>query len=129
MENPLLRRAERVAKIALRRNSRLWKHKQLHLLQSSETGWKINSLTLNRTTKEKRAVLAVWKGGSAQKLEDEMVSRVREQVIPITTTWIKAVFTVSLRRLDRELPHRWLMKKSLSSLIFNKLLTLGCRET
>jgi len=54
LENPLLRRAERVAKIALRRNS--------------------------RTTKEKRAVLAVWKGGSAQKLEDEMVSRVREQV-------------------------------------------------
>ena len=89
----------------------------------------MNSLSLNRTTKEKRAVLAVWKGGSAQKLEDEMVARVREEVIPITTTWIKAVFTVSLRRLERELPHRWLMKKSLSSLIFNKLLTLVSRKT
>ena len=65
-------------------------------------------------------MLAVWKGGSAQKLEDEMVSRVREEVIPISNTWIKAVFTVFLR---------WLMKKSLSCLIFNKLLTLGCRET
>ena len=74
-------------------------------------------------------MLAVWKGGSAQKLEDEMVSRVREQVISITTTWIKAVFTVSLRRLERELPHRWLMKKSLSCLTFNKLLTLVFRET
>ena len=74
-------------------------------------------------------MLAVWKGGSAQKLEDEMVARVREEVIPITTTWIKAVFTVSLRRLERELPHRWLMKKSLSSLIFNKLLTLVSRKT
>ena len=74
-------------------------------------------------------MLAVWKGGSAQKLEDEMVSRVREEVIPISTTWIKAVFTVFLRRLEKELPHRWLMKKSLSSLIFNKLLTLVFRKT
>ena len=71
----------------------------------------------------------MWKGGTAQKLEDEMVSRVREQVIPITNTWVKAVFADFLRRLERELPHRWLMKKSLSCLIFNKLLILGCRGT
>ena len=38
-------------------------------------------------------MLAVWKGGSAQKLEDEMVARVREEVISISTTWIKDVFT------------------------------------
>ena len=74
-------------------------------------------------------MLAVWKGGSAQKLEDEMVARVREQVIPISTIWIEAVVTVFLRRLERELLRRSLMKKSLSCLIFNKLLTLGCRET
>ena len=36
-------------------------------------------------------MLAVWKGGTAQKLEDEMVSRVREEVIPISNTWIKPV--------------------------------------
>ena len=64
-------------------------------------------------------MLAVWKGGSAQKLEDEMVARVREEVNLISTT----IFSIFLRRLERELLHRWLMKKSLSSLIFNKLLT------
>ena len=71
-------------------------------------------------------MLAVWKGGSAQKLEDEMVSRVREEVIPINNIWIKAVFSVFYWR---DLPHRWLMKKSLSCLTFNKLLTLVFRET
>ena len=54
LENPLLRKAERTSKVAQRRNS--------------------------RTLKERRAVLVVWRGGNAKKLEDEMVARVREEV-------------------------------------------------
>ena len=54
LENPLLRKAERASKMAHRRNS--------------------------RTMKERRAVLVVWRGGNAKKLEDEMMARVREEV-------------------------------------------------
>ena len=54
LENPLLRKAERASKVAQRRNS--------------------------RTMKERRAVLVVWRGGNAKKLEDEMMAKVREEV-------------------------------------------------
>ena len=49
LENPLLRKAERVSKVAQRRNSRI--------------------------IKDRRAVLVVWRGGNAKKLEDEMMTR------------------------------------------------------